>query len=235
MGALCEQQGGAGVPEVMEANVRQSGPPQKRLEGAVTEVRWVDEGAVLRGEDEAAGLVEGTHPFHLRYLSLKVASQGVCGDGGESDATAALGGLEITQNCFATLSDKGVSQAEQAALKVHVLPLEAQKLTFPHASVYSQHVEGFETIAARRFEQGLCLLPIQGGNLFALDLRGFDGIADVAGDQPVEHRLFERLAKYAVHLVHRGRRKAGVKLLTVESPHMGGIEVFELETPQGRN
>src|SRR5215204_5559610 len=66
MSALREQQGGAGVPEVMEADVRQSGPPQKGLEGAVTEVRWVDGGAVLRGEDEAAGLVEGTHPFHLR-------------------------------------------------------------------------------------------------------------------------------------------------------------------------
>jgi hypothetical protein len=83
------------VPEVMEADVRQSGPPQKRLEGAVTEVRWVDEGAVLRSEYEAAGLVEGTHPFHLRYLPLKVASQGLSGGAGESDAAAALGGLEI--------------------------------------------------------------------------------------------------------------------------------------------
>jgi hypothetical protein len=56
-----------------------------------------------------------------------------------------------------------VSQAEQAALKVHVLPLEAQKLAFPDAGVDGQQVEGFETIAARRFDQGLCLLPIQGG------------------------------------------------------------------------
>jgi hypothetical protein len=50
--------------------------------------------------------------------------------------------------------------------------------------VDGQHVEGFETIAARRFEQGICLLPIQGGNLLALDLRGFGGIADVAGIRP---------------------------------------------------
>jgi hypothetical protein len=56
-----------------------------------------------------------------------------------------------------------VSQAEQAALKVHVLPLEAQKLAFPDAGVNGQQVEGFETIAARRFDQGLFLLPIQGG------------------------------------------------------------------------
>ena len=116
----------------------------------------------------------------------------------------------------------GVSQAEQAALKVYIFPLEAQKLAFPHAGVDSQHVEGFETIAARRFEQSLCLLAVQGFYLFALDLRGFDGIADVAGDQPVEHRLLERLAQYAVHLVHSGRRKAGVQLLTVEPSHGRG-------------
>ena len=88
-----------------------------------------------------------------------------------------------------------------------------------------QHVEGLETIAARRLEQDLCLLPIRGSNLFALDFRGFDGIAHVAGDQAVEHRLLERLAQYAVHLAHSGRRKAGVQLLTVETPHMGRIEV----------
>ena len=111
------------------------------------------------------------------------------GGAGESDAAAALRSLEIAQNYFATLSDKGVSQAEQAALKVHVLPLEAQKLAFPHAGVDGQHVEGINTIAARRFEQGLCLLPIQGGDLFALDLRGLDGIAHVAGEQAIKHRL----------------------------------------------
>src|SRR5215203_2623580 len=125
MRALREQQSGASVTKVVKADVRAASaerPPEQRLEGSVAKVGGVYEGTVLRGEDEAARLVEGTHPFHLRWLPLKVSSQGVCGDGGESDAATALGGLEIAQNRFATLSDKGVSQAEQAPLKVHVLP-----------------------------------------------------------------------------------------------------------------
>ena len=51
------------MPEVMEADVRPrfaERPPEQGLEGAVTQIGRVNEGAVLRGEDEAAGLVEGT-------------------------------------------------------------------------------------------------------------------------------------------------------------------------------
>src|SRR5215208_3104386 len=123
MRALREQQSGAGVPEIVEADVRQPSTLEQGLKGAVTEIRGVDKGSALRGKDEAAGLVEGTHPFHLRKLPLEVASQGVCGGASESDAAAALGSLEIPKNRFAALSDKGVSQAEQATLQVHVLPL----------------------------------------------------------------------------------------------------------------
>src|SRR5215212_10952591 len=68
MGALREQQGGTGVTEVVKADVRAAfaeRPPEQRLEGSVAKVGGVDEGAVLRGEDEAAGLVEGAHLFHL--------------------------------------------------------------------------------------------------------------------------------------------------------------------------
>ena len=46
-----------------------------------------------------------------------------------------------------------------------------------------QHVEGGETIPARRFEQCLCLLLIEGSNLFENYLRGLDGFAGVARDQ----------------------------------------------------
>ena len=48
MGALCEQQGGASVPEVVKADVRPGfaeRPPEQRLEGAVAEVGGVYESA----------------------------------------------------------------------------------------------------------------------------------------------------------------------------------------------
>jgi hypothetical protein len=69
MGALYEQQGSASVTEVVKADVRAAfaeRPPEQRLEGSVAKVGGIYEGAMLRGEDEAARLVEGTHPFHLR-------------------------------------------------------------------------------------------------------------------------------------------------------------------------
>jgi hypothetical protein len=53
------------VPEVVEADVRQTGLLEQGLEGAVTEVGGVDKGPALRREDEAAGLVEGAHPLYL--------------------------------------------------------------------------------------------------------------------------------------------------------------------------
>jgi hypothetical protein len=65
MGALREQERGARVPEIVEADVQESRPLEKGLKRAVTEVRRVDEGPALRGEDKTAGLVERTRPFHL--------------------------------------------------------------------------------------------------------------------------------------------------------------------------
>jgi hypothetical protein len=50
------------MPEVVKADVSQPGALEQRLERAVAEVGGVDEGAALRGKDEAAGLVEGANP-----------------------------------------------------------------------------------------------------------------------------------------------------------------------------
>ena len=57
------------MTEVVKADVRPvfaERPPEQRFEGSVAKVGGIYEGAALRGEDEAARLVEGTHPFHLR-------------------------------------------------------------------------------------------------------------------------------------------------------------------------
>ena len=56
----------------MKAGVgRQPDALQAPGERVVAEVRGVDSAAGLVGEDEAAGLVEGTRPVHLRYLALQ--------------------------------------------------------------------------------------------------------------------------------------------------------------------
>ncbi len=55
MGPLRKQKRGTGVSEIVETDVGQPGALEQGLEGAVAEVRRVDEGPALRGEDEAAG------------------------------------------------------------------------------------------------------------------------------------------------------------------------------------
>jgi len=93
---------------------------------------------------------------------------------------------------------------EHAAIKVHILPLEPKKLAFPHSGVDGQHVQSFEPVSARRFKQSFSLLPVQGSYLFSLDFRGLDSVADIPGDQTVQHCLLQCLAEYAVHLTDRG-------------------------------
>src|SRR5829696_7670695 len=108
-----------------------------------------------------------------------MASQGVFRGAGELDTPAALSGLEVPQSRLVSLSDEGVSQTEHPALKVHVLPLQAQELALSHTGVNGQHVEGFEPIAriAGRFEESFCLLPVQGSYLLAFGLRWLDRLA----------------------------------------------------------
>lgn len=66
---LREQEGSARVPEVVEPYRPQPRELQERLEGPIAEVRGVDEGSGLSGEDKTAGPVEGAHPLHLLELA----------------------------------------------------------------------------------------------------------------------------------------------------------------------
>ena len=51
-----EEQGGAGVPEVVEAHVRKSRTPEKGLEAPAYEVRGIEGRSYGAGEDEIARL-----------------------------------------------------------------------------------------------------------------------------------------------------------------------------------
>jgi hypothetical protein len=53
------------VPEVVKADVRQASSLEKGLEGAIAEVRRVDDRVALRSEDEATGLIEGAYSLPL--------------------------------------------------------------------------------------------------------------------------------------------------------------------------
>jgi len=62
---LREQERGAGVPETVEADLREPGALEEPGEVPVSEVRGVDYAPDLVGEDEAAGALKGAHLLHL--------------------------------------------------------------------------------------------------------------------------------------------------------------------------
>ena len=63
------------VAEVVEADRRQAGLFQEWLEGAVSEIRGVDDRARLRGKDKSARLVEGAQPLRLLELAGEMVLQ----------------------------------------------------------------------------------------------------------------------------------------------------------------
>lgn len=87
--------------------------------------------ADLGSKDEAAVLVALAYPRHLVGLPRAVALECFHGPAGELHATAASGGLRggeaVSRECAPDL--------EWASLQVNVLPLEAQQLALPQATV----------------------------------------------------------------------------------------------------
>src|SRR5215211_9377064 len=80
---------------------------------------------------------------------------------------------------------------EGAVFEVYVIPLQSEQLSLAETGVYSQHVEGFETIRGlvRDLEQELGLLRRERVHLFPARLRRLHGLGGVAGYQPVYHSL----------------------------------------------
>ncbi len=56
--AATKEEGGAGVPEVVEANIRETGTFQERLEVTIHHVLGVERGTLDGGENEVGILVE---------------------------------------------------------------------------------------------------------------------------------------------------------------------------------
>jgi hypothetical protein len=104
----------------------------------------------------------------------------------------------------------------------------------PQARRHGRDVQGFQPVPARRVDQSLRLLQGQGFYLFPAQPERSYGLRDVAGDEAVARRLLERLAERRVDVLHRPRRKAGVQLLAVQRPEVGGGEGPELDLAQRR-
>ncbi len=128
---LGEQQRGAGVAKVVEPDLGQAGLLQERLEGAVPEVRGVDDRARLRGEYQSARLVEGTYPLHLLQLAREVRTQGHYGVFREPDSAPALVRLWLPENVGFVRVGEGTTHAQHTAFQTDVVPLEGEQFALP--------------------------------------------------------------------------------------------------------
>jgi len=87
VGADREHQGGAGVPEFVEAYVGQSGSPEERLEVAGHEVRVVGVSAKGVREDQPTIVAGAVRPRPLRVLEPSVPEERIHGGVGEVHAS----------------------------------------------------------------------------------------------------------------------------------------------------
>jgi hypothetical protein len=104
----------------------------------------------------------------------------------------------------------------------------------PQSGGNGQDVESFEAISLGRIEQYPCLFCGQGSHFFSPYLWRLDSLSGVAWNKPVGDSLLERLVKCDVDVLDSARRESRIKLLAIESAHVGRGQVLELHLTQHR-
>ena len=121
-----EHERGAGVPEVMEADIRKPGTYKERFEGAGDEVVAADGRADPRREYQVAISPEFDKLLALFHLAFAVFLEGFHGLGGKLHGTTAFRRLGSAEDGFAVFDAReGALYAQDAMIEVYVLPLEA--------------------------------------------------------------------------------------------------------------
>jgi hypothetical protein len=163
-----------------------------------------------------------------------VASEGFQRSLRESHGAAAALGLWRGENRSALRGCKSTPHLQSPALKVNVIPFESQQLSLPQPGGHGQDVESFKAISLGRIEQYPYLFRGQGPHFFSLYLWRLDSFGGVARDKPVPDSLLERLVKRDVDVLDGAGRESGIKLLAIESAHVGRGQVLELHLTQKR-
>jgi hypothetical protein len=163
-----------------------------------------------------------------------VASEGFQSGLREFHCAAAALGLGRGKDRAALHGGKGAPHLQSPSLKVNIIPFEPQQLSLPETGGDGQDIEGSEAVTLRGLEQCLHLVRTQRSYLFAPYLRRLDDLSGVARDEAVGDGLLERLVKSDMDVLDGARRESIIKLLAVESAHVGRGEVLELQLTQHR-
>nr|WP_245852270.1 hypothetical protein [Blastococcus aggregatus] len=222
---LAEQQGGGGMPTVVQTDVADASGLEQP--GPVVVVGLlVDRPAVRLGEDQVLVVPLGAGQHLLAELCGLVPVQLVDERHRQGErALAAAGlGLLVDQSAAADSVDAPPDR-QRAREQVDVLPLQGQCLGLPKAEGESDGPAGGVADAGRGVQHGAGLAKVEGGGDVALLLsRWIDEPGHVAGDVAPLHGDGERSGQDAVMAQHGRGGVAGVE--------ERGVELVEVLRPQ---
>nr|WP_236835557.1 hypothetical protein [Blastococcus sp. KM273129] len=225
---LGQQQGGGGVPAVVQAHVADSGCLQQS--GPVVVVGLLVDGAAVRlGEDQVLVVPLGAGQHPLAELGDLVFPEGI--EQGQRQRERALAaaclGLLVDEPSAADPVD-AAPHREGAGQRIDVLPLQRQRLGLAQAEGEGDGPAGGVADAGRGVQHGAGLAEVEGGGQVALPLgRWVDEGGDVAGNVSALDGDGERPRQDAVMAQHGGGGVAGVEERGVELVEVLGAQPVE--------
>jgi hypothetical protein len=130
---LGRQEGGAGVPQIVEADAADAGPCHGRIE-APSEVGRLDDGADAGREHQAVVGPSVTGELLIDELRSSTSDEGIDRGLGERDRPARAGGLGCADDHALPGPETlhGLAHSEFPDIEIHVGPAERQQLALPH-------------------------------------------------------------------------------------------------------
>jgi hypothetical protein len=206
VGAGGQLEGGEGVAQVVEADRRQLGPAQQRLELQGRDVAAPERFARSVAEDEVVvgqGMADRQQSLGLPG---PVDPEQIEGRAGEVDRAPTLGRLRLAEPPATVQPDQGVMDRHAPPGPVHVAPAQGQQLALAHAGREREGEKGLERVAADRLQEAAGLRWRQGPHLRRRHARQTGAGGWVALDEPPGDGLFERTVEDRVHVAERRRR-----------------------------
>lgn len=126
-----QKQRGARMPEIMEADLRETRLPQQRLEGTLYEILGVEGRPVLGREDQAVIFVKVGESHPVLQLPPAVRLESRHRPRRKVDPPPAPLGLGLAHDVTATLSHESAPHTQCASIQVRIVPAKPQQLPTP--------------------------------------------------------------------------------------------------------
>lgn len=189
--ALFQEQGGGGVPEVVEADAAEAGLAEECGEGP-GEVGRVDRSSLRRGEHVPVVLPLGARRVTVALLLFVAVLQRLETAVRESDAALggpSLGGQSGEALCVSALQCS--ADGSGAPVEVEVFPAETEEFALAEPGVESEFEQGLQPVFVRGGEELAGFFSGEGFEASGPRRAGTDVAGDVARDLLLAHGVFQ--------------------------------------------